>query len=378
MTLGFFVSRVVRPLGILLTVQMFLVFIAPAAFAANADSRKEWEKTVSAAKAEGRLTLYAAVAYEAIFSEFEKKYPEIKVVYVSGRGAPDILPRLLSEQRAGKYLGDLFLAGPTAAFRLHESGALVPLRPALILPEVVDKSKWWEKKYPFVDKEDQYVFAMNGLFRVEAVYNNKLVDPKELKSYWDLLNPKWKGKIVVYRQPLSQLKFYYYHPDLGPEFLKRLFSEMDVMPSGDMRQIANWLAVGKFPLAIASPVSDIMTAEKQGLPIGIFQPDHFKEGVNMTTASGSAALLKNAPHPNAAKVALNWLLSREGQIVFQKNYAAVAGAADSRRIDIPKDDVRSEYRRRDGVKYLDMERHEFVDPKPITDLMKKFLPTRGK
>ena len=378
MTLWLLVSKLVRLVGVLLAGQIFFILIALPASGATVDSRAEWEKTVSAAKAEGRLTLYANVAYETTFAVFEKRYPDIKVVYVLGRGAPDILPRVLSEQRAGRYLGDLFAAGTTAAFTLHKAGALVSMRSALILPEVVDESKWWERRLPFVDKEDQYIFAMNGMFRAELVYNTKLVDPKELKSYWDLLNPKWKGKIVMYTQPLSQLKFYYHHPDLGPKFLTRLFSEMEVTPSGDMRQIASWLAVGKFPLAIASPISDIMVAEKQGLPIGIFQPDHFKEGVNLVAAAGSVALLKNAPHPNAAKVALNWLLSREGQISFQKNYAAVEGAAESRRNDIPKDEVRAEYRRRDGVKYWDMERYEFVDPKPITDLMKKFLKTPGR
>ena len=378
MTLELLGSKLVRPLGVLLAAQTFLILMNLAAFGATVDSRAEWEKTVSAAKAEGQLTVYGSRPYESVFPEFQKKYPGIKVVYVLGRGAPDILPRILSEQRAGRYIGDLFLGGPTPAFTLYTAGALGPMRPALTLADVVDESKWWERRLPFVDKEDQYIFAMNGMFRVETVYNNKLVDTKELKSYWDLLNPKWKGKIVMYRQPLSNLKFYYYHPDLGPEFLRRLFSEMEVTPSGDMRQIADWLAVGKFPLAIASPGTDIMAAEKQGLPIGIFQPDHFKEGTNLVAASGSAALLKNALHPNAAKVALNWLLSREGQIVFQKNYAAAEGAADSRRIDIPKDEVRSEYRRRDGVRYLDMERHEFIDPKPIADLMKKFLKTPGR
>jgi len=339
---------------------------------------KEWEKTVSAAKAEGELTVYANRAFEWVFPEFKKKYPEIKVVYVTGRGEPDVLPRLLSEQRAGRYIGDLFVAGPTPAFRLHAAGALAPMRPALILPDVVDQTKWWEGRLPFVDKDEQYIFAMNGLFRVEAVYNTKLVNPKDLKSYWDLLNPKWKGRIVIYRIIISHLKYFYYHPDLGPEFLKRLFSETEVTPSGDMRQIADWLAVGRFALAIAPPITDIISAEKQGLPIGIFQPDHFKEGVNLVAAAGSVALLKNAAHPNAAKVALNWLFSREGQIAFQKNYAVVEGAGDSRRIDIPKDEIRPEFRRRDGVRYLDMERHEFIDPKPIADLMKKFLKTPGR
>ena len=114
MTLGFLVSKLVRLLGVLLAAQIFFIRIALPAFGATIDSRAEWEKTVNAAKAEGRLTLYNHVAYETIFAEFEKKYPEIKVVYVSGRGAPDLGPRLLSEQRAGKYIGDLFAAGTTA------------------------------------------------------------------------------------------------------------------------------------------------------------------------------------------------------------------------------------------------------------------------
>ncbi len=376
MALGFLVSKLVRPL-VLLAAQLFLIALA-ASVGTAADSRAEWEKAVSAAKAERQLIVYANMGYEKIFPQFEKKYPEIKVVYVLGRGTPDILPRILSEQRAGRYIGDLFLAGGTAGFTLLQAGALEPMKPALVLSDVLDQSKWWEGKHPFIDPDGRNIFAMNGMIRAEAVYNTKLVDPKELKSYWDFLNPKWKGKIVMYRQPLAHLKFYYHHPDLGPEFLKRLFSEMEVTPSGDMRQIADWLAVGKFPLGIVSPVLDIMTAEKQGLPIGIFQPHHFKEGVSLVAGAGSVALLKNAPHPNAAKAALNWLLSREGQIVFQKHFADVAGAADSRRIDIPKDEVRSEFRRRDGVRYMDIERHEFIDPKPITDLMKKFLKTPGR
>ena len=337
----------------------------------------EWEKTVSAAKAERQLTIYANPGYDAVFAEFEKKYLEIKVVYVTGRGSPDLLPRLLSEQRAGKYIGDLFLAGPTPAFRLHEAEALVPMTLALILPDVVDESKWWEGRHPFVEKERKYIFSFNGVFRTEVVYNTKLVNPKELKSYWDLLNPKWKGKMVAYSPILAPYKFFYHHPDLGPEFLRRLFSEMEVTLSGDMRQIANWLAVGRFALAVLTSPSEqqITTAREQGLPIGLFKPEHFKEGMNLVTGAGSAGLLKRAPHPNAAKVALNWLLSREGQIAFQKHFPHVA---ESRRIDIPKDEVPPEFRRRSGIKYLDVDAPEFIDPKPIRDLMNRFLKAEHK
>jgi iron(III) transport system substrate-binding protein len=203
---------------------------------------------------------------------------------------------------------------------------------------------------------------------VDVVYNRNLVDPKELKSYWDLLNPKWKGKIEMFSNISAPHKFFYYHPDLGPKFLNRLFSEMQVTLSGNMHQIADWLGVGKFALAIAaSQHTEVHKAQVQGLPIGLFNLNQFKEGVSLTSGTGAVALLKRAPHPNAAKVAVNWLLSREGQISFQKHFLN----ADSFRIDIPKDEIPPEFRRQDGIKYLDVDRLEF-GPKPIRDLMIKF------
>ena len=155
---------------------------------------------------------------------------------------------------------------------------------------------------------------------------------------------------------------------------------MDVTSSADMRQIADWLGVGKFAIGIfVSPGNrSIGKAREQGLPIGIFKSDHFKEGVALLTAAGSGALLKHAPHPNAAKLAFNWLLSREGQIAFQKNYVRETGAADSFRIDIPKDEIPAEFRRKDGVKYLDVDQAEYIDPKPVQDFYNKLWGSRNK
>ena len=335
---------------------------------------------MAAAKSEGALTIYGNTGYDTIFAEFEKRYPGIKVVYVTGRGGPDIVPRILSEQRAEKYLGDLFLAGPTPAFTLHQGKALDPIKPALIYPEVADESKWWQGKHQYVDKEGAYIFTFNGTFRVDVVYNSTLVNPKELNSYWDLINPKWKGKVVSFTQITAPHKFFFYQPELGPKFLSQLFGQMDVINSADMRQIADWLGVGKHAIGLfVSPGNrSIGKAREQGLPLGIFKADHFKEGVALLTAAGSGALLKRAPHPNAAKLAINWLLSREGQIAFQKNYVRETGAADSFRTDIPKDEIPVEFRRKEGVKYLDIDSAEYIDPKPVQDFYNKLWGGRGK
>jgi iron(III) transport system substrate-binding protein len=342
--------------------------------AGEADSRQtaEWEKTVKAAEREGSLTIYGNLGYEKIFDEFEKKFPSIKVAYATGRGSSDIVPRLLSEQRAGKYLGDIYLAGVNGMDVIYDAKALNPIKSVLLLPEVVDTSKWWEGEHNYLDPEKQYIIVFNGPFRVDVVYNTKLADPKDFKSYWDLLNPKWVGKIEMFSNISAPHKFFYYHPDLGPKFLSRLFSEMQVTLSGNMTQIVDWLGTGKFALAIApAQHTEIHKAQVQGLPVGLFKLDQFKEGVNMTSGTGTLGLLKGAPHPNAAKVAINWLLSREGQISFQKHFLN----ADSFRIDVPKGEIPPEFRRRSGIKYFDADRMEY-DPKAIRDLMNKFGKAR--
>jgi ABC-type Fe3+ transport system substrate-binding protein len=363
---GFFTATIVA--AFIFALELFSSSVVLAGEARRLDS--DWEAVVKTAKAEGQLAIYANTSFEAIFPEFRKKYPEIKITYVTGVGAPDVVPRVLSEQRGGKFLGDLALLGGSGLYALYQAKALDPLKPALLLPEVVDESKWWEGRHDYLDKERNFIFSFNGVSRVDVVYNKELVDPKELKSYWDLLNPKWKGKIVAFSHIQSPHRYFYYHPDLGQKFLTRLYGEMKAVQSDSMRQIADWLAVGKFSIAVPANGShrDVKSAQTQELPIGTFKPDQFKEGANLNTAIGIVALLKQAPHPNAAKLALNWLLSREGQLAFQVHEKRLA---DSLRIDIPKNDIAPEVRRVAGVKYFSSEDPEFIDPKPIRDLISK-------
>ena len=89
-------------------------------------------------------------------------------------------------------------------------------------------------------------------------------------------------------------------------------------------------------------------ARKQGLPVDAFETDKFKEGGLLGSGGGNIALINRAPHPNAAKVFINWFLSREGQIVYQK---LVQGGRNSLRIDISKDDLPPHARIRPGAKY---------------------------
>jgi iron(III) transport system substrate-binding protein len=342
--------------------------------------QQEWERTLDAAKKEGQVAVYIS-GYDAILPDFEKEFPEIKVIAVTGRGN-QLGPRLLSERRAEKYIADVSSTGANPNYQQYYlAKALDPITPALILPEVTDPSKWYLRKHQYSDPEGQYVFNYVGSATYGSIsYNTNAVDAKEFKSYWDLMNPKWKGKIAIrdIRQAgpgAGNTRFFYYHQDLGPSFIKKLFGEMDATLFSDFRQGPDWLATGKFAICF---FCDVDVLKRQGLPVDTLGPKALKEGGALVQQFGTVALLNRAPHPNAAKVFINWLLSRSGQSALQKRTANAESPADSLRIDIPKEEVPYESRRLEGIKYLDTGKPEWIEMKPILDVVNEALRAARK
>ena len=367
----------------LLVVQNLVSIDRVKAGEAKAGWQADWEKTVKAAEKEGEIVVYCTDGLDLVFREgLQRKYPKIKVTTLIGRGF-ELGQRVMSERRAGKYIPDVFAQGSTTPVRVLYSGkALVPIRPALVLPEVLDQSKWWQGKHHYVDPENAYVFMFEGTARSgDITYNTNLVKPEEVKSYWDLLKPQWKGKIIVF-DPLTagpasnSERFFYYNSELGAEFLKRLFSETDVTVVRDNAQFFDWLGVGKFAVGLYG--RNVEKAEKQGLPVTQFFPGHFKEGASVGAYNGTLSLLNQAPHPNAAKVAINWLLSREGQMTWLEYNSRREADYDSMREDIPKEKVSPRGRRVQGVKYLMTDRPEWMDMSPIYEVIKRALATAKK
>ncbi len=342
-----------------------------------------WDNTVQAAKKEGEVTIYSTFGTSLKLEPFQRKYPEIKYVNFNyPTGGQIVTQKVMSERRAGKYLVDVIISGANTNYQgFHSAKLLEPLRPALILPEVVDPSKWWRGQHWYVDPEGEYVFVYFGNVARLASYNTNLVKPGEFKSYWDFLNPKWKGKIVArdVRRPGSggdAMRFFYHNPELGPNFLRRLFGEAEITFSADNAQGINWLALGKFSLGLF--FGDVDVAKAQGLPIDELDPHPFKEGAPLGVGSGTISIMNRAPHPNAARLFVNWYLSREGQLSTQKDASRGGTGTDSMRIDIPKDEVPPNYRRREKGNYLFVARPELSDTRPINKVVNEALAEAAK
>jgi len=341
-----------------------------------------WEKIVAAARKEGEVRLWGdqEITHPDIVAAFTKEYPFIKPVTVSGR-VGELMPRIIAERRAGKYLADLYSGGlgGRSFFDFLKTGVLDPIKPLLVLSDVVDGSKWLNGEHYYADSEKQFVFMYEGsVAGVGLHYNTNRVDLKEFKSYWDLLNPKWKGKVVLYERvgvgSPSVVRFYY-NSQLGPDFLRRLLTEMDLTVSLDRRQSSDWLASGKFPICI--DCGDTDRAKQQGLPVDEFSHANLKEASYEISTSGNSglALVNNASNPNAARVFVNWFLSREGQTIWQTVMnTKVLEPSDSMRVDIPKDRV-SAPARRDAIRKYRVT--GFLDPDPAEKLFRE-LSSRDK
>ncbi len=305
------------------------------AVAASAPSAAEWEKMVAAAKKEGSVVVSGptgAEARDALTDGFQKRYPGIRVDY-DGSSTREFATRVAAERKAGQFLWDVFIHG--APETVVPMNMFDPLEPALMLPDVKNPKTWRGGAIEFYDP-GKTVMVMTPFQRGTIFYNTEMVNPKELKSYKDLLDPKWMGKIVAddpRKSGPGQATFllFYLHPELGPDFVRALAKQQLTFYINNSQEV-DAVGRGKFPLLIGGSDMTANNSMKKGVPIGILDPRLLKEGSDVSPANGDLALFNRAPHPNAAKVYINWLLSKEGQTAFARAQGYI-----SARLDVPTD-----------------------------------------
>ena len=308
-----------------------IVFVVLPSIGKTADAQTEWEKTLAAARKEGTLVVGVPASAElrkALESKFQEKF-KISLELFPARG-PENATRIINESTAGVRYFDILVAGGATPLTMISAGAADEVLPYMSLPEVKDPKQWWGG-HIWEDNvsSKKYIYAFQCYTSETFWYNNSQVKPDEIRSYDDLLNPKWKGRIGYLdpRNPGSgQNSWTFLWKVKGEEFLKKLVQQ-DLLITQNQRQIAENLAKGKLAFSIGLSHYSYEGFLKAGLPVSPIP--RIKEGGQANNGSGVLTVVKNPSHPNAAKIFVTWLLGKEGQELYNK--AMIQG---TRRLDV--------------------------------------------
>jgi iron(III) transport system substrate-binding protein len=323
---------------------------------------QEWSKLIAAAKQEGTLSVASGGApsrqYRPVADAFTKKFG-IKVEVSTGN-ATDTVNRVLAERKAGKYTVDVALISSRENNqRLVPSESLVPFAPLIIHPEVLDKSSWFLGRHWYADKFSKFTFIYHATKEdeYESWYNTDKItaaDIATVKKQTDFFDARWKGKIAGQGMGdpsgIRQMIDSYFEPDRGPEWVSTYLLNAGVTFTDDRRILETWLVNGRYPLqAIATGTEEYNLLAKKGLPI---KQVRLPKQIGLIRAGGSGCCISvfaNPPHLNAAKLFVNWFLSKEGQTLTHTAIPAID--RQSLRTDIPIGEVVSEQQRAPGKEY---------------------------
>jgi len=278
---------------VVLTILMTLSFASPIN---RAESQDERAKQIEAARKEGRFAWYTATNLtesKPLLNDFEKQYPFIQGEIFRASGEV-ILNRIFTETRGGKWNFDVVMG--------NEFDLLMDAK--LVAPYRSPESKNFIAE--FKDPND-YWCAVYVVYRTIG-YNTKLVSPKDLPKRWeDLLDAKWKGKLSIEEEEYNWYSALVkaWGKDRTQKYLRALAKQQIQWRKGHTL-ISQLVAAGEFPLGVIY-VHRVEEMKQRGAPIDWVNLDPLVATLN------SAGLSAKPPHPNAARLFIDFLLSKPAQ-----------------------------------------------------------------
>jgi ABC-type Fe3+ transport system substrate-binding protein len=275
------------------------LLICPRAHAAD-------DTLYAAAKKEGQVVWYTSLivnqAVRPLVEAFNRKYPGIEVKYARGDSGPNAI-KVINEARAGKVEGDVF-DGIATTPPLLKAGLVEPFTPSEA------------GKYPQALRDPEGRWNALVTYFLTPGVNTQLVGDGEIKTAQDLLNPKWKGKIAWSTEPSSGAPVYVgsvlqtMGEDKGMTFLQALAKQDIVNVDATNRAILDQVILGQYAIALSIFNHHAVLSAKKGAPVTWLKVEPIPAPFH------SIGLVKNAPHPNAGKLLIDFLLSEEGQRAF--------------------------------------------------------------
>ncbi|MFN0074234.1 MAG: extracellular solute-binding protein [Chloroflexota bacterium] len=305
----------------------------------TAAASADWDQLVAAAKKEGTLAAVTGVgsAYRRVMDAFQEAFPGITVEHTALRGS-DFAARVRQERQANLYNYDVAQVPTTTALTvLRPSGVWEPVRPIIARPDALDDKVWeggFEAGWPDTEKKWAYAFG-NDKARSVWVHPAHVADG-EVTTFRDIVNPKFKGKIII-ADPRTEGRGYWpmttLRANLGgavaDDLIRKVLSDQEPLIGADARQMTEAMARGRYAIGIGAVDEQIIVDfQAQGVGKELRSIDNNDE---WTYVSGTNIwLVDKAPHPNTAKLFVNWLLSKDGQIVWSRELQT-----NSRRLDVP-------------------------------------------
>ena len=312
----------------MITRRRFLQGAALAAAATLVPSREsaaqpaDWPQAVAAAKKEGKVVVntFPGDGYKRALKTFSQAYPDIKLEH-TGLHSQDFAPRVIQERQASLFTWDVALIPTSTALQvLRPAGVWDPVRPAIVLPEV--KDGWeggFERGFALV-KDRALCYGFVAVRGGGVTINTDLVKEDQVRGLKDMLDPRWKGKLLLPDVRVMGDSFWPMTAarlNMGDDIIKKLFVDQEPVLSRDNRQVAEFMVRGRYPIALGVNPQLLATFQRQGLAKNL-KLLHFPEMASMSSSSSTLWLVNRAPHPAAAKVFVNWLLTRDAQIVWAK------------------------------------------------------------
>ncbi|HEY6912640.1 MAG TPA: extracellular solute-binding protein [Myxococcales bacterium] len=304
---------------------------------------------IEAAKKEGKVIWYTAVdlpVAEHIAKAFEEKYPGISM-RVERSGGERIFQRIGQEYASNIHEVDVVNSSDAAHFIVWKrDGILAPY-----VPEDV------ARHYPAEQKDSGGLFASWRVWLSVIGYNTRLVKREEApKSFADLLDPKWAGKIVKGHPGYSgtiMTATFQISRDLGWQYFEKLARQrvMQVQSSADPPKK---LALGERAIMADGNEYNLIQLKEKGEPVEVVYP---VEGSPLII--GPSGVLKDAPHPNAARLLQSFMFSRETQQMmvdygglrsFHAQVKDKPGRKPLREIKLMKDDPAAVEKQADEIK----------------------------
>ena len=269
------------------------------------------EATKSKPAVSGDLTIYTAWDerdINALIAGYNKVYPNVKVSAVrseGGRGA--LLERLLTEIDSGKTIADIYSTGIPDMSAMLQRGELLSYHSA--------SESNIDPRFLFKDG----LLHPGGNLVFMTAYNRTLVPEKDLPRTWeDLLNPKWKGKIAIDQEPNDIVAGFLIlmGKEKGEQYLRQLSKNVIIRRGRSL--LVELLTAGEFPISIDVYAHRVAGAIKDGAPLSAAPMPAYFSSPNVD------AILKKAPHPENAKLWIDWLQSPAGQdVVARRNRGPV-------------------------------------------------------